>query len=353
LNEKNTQLETQFLHQKAQLEQWESRWKTKEEEEIKRSSIIHVAGPSTGSYNYSEFAKPPGDEESALVLHTAKQSQIDIENHLIAAETALTGEKHQRSIVQSQLSSAQKTFQIKEEQYQHRIQFFEEQVRDLEQQLSSLYTAFGIMQDDNKEERSEMEVWRKSLFESDAALAKEQAIREAKKFDASDANQQREMQSEHQIITHHKSERGHRRTVKKGSRRSVTKMTEPPSSLERTTVATGNEPIAKGVLLLLIDNEGKPLPPNKIPSPSTPRQRSFLGMKTTPLTSDVSNKLKKQFCVLHGANGLYQLRYGDSYSGPVSGVHEFITARVSSVEVSRLICSHFHHSKTLIHMFRI
>jgi hypothetical protein len=64
LTEKNTQLETQLLHQKAQLEQWESRWKTKEEEEIKRSSIIHVTGPSTGSYNYSEFAKPQD-----LVLH--------------------------------------------------------------------------------------------------------------------------------------------------------------------------------------------------------------------------------------------------------------------------------------------
>jgi hypothetical protein len=217
--------------------------------------------------------------------------------------------------------------------------------------LSSLYTAFGIMQDDNKEERSEMEVWRKSLLESDAALAKEQAIQEANKFDASEANQQREMESEHQTTTHHKRERGHRRTVKKGSR--ITNMIEPSHSLERATVATGNEPFAKGVLLLLIDNEGKPLPPNKISSPSTPRQRSFLGKKTTPSTSDVSNKLKKQFCVLHGANGLYQLRYGDSYSGPVSGVHEFITAGVSSVEVSRLICSLFHCSKKLIHLCRI
>jgi len=35
---------------------------------------------------------------------------------------------------------------------------------------------------------------------------------------------------------------------------------------------------------------------------------------------------------LHGANGLYQIRYGDSYDGPVSGVHEFLTAGVSSIE---------------------
>ena len=190
------------------------------------------------------------------------------------------------------------------------------------------------MQDDNKEERSEMEVWRKSLLESDAALAKEQAIREAKRFDASDASQQRDIQSTEQIITPHKSERSHRRTVKKGSRRSVTKANDHHHSLDRAAVTIENEPIAKGVLLLLIDNDGKPLEPNANLSPSTPRQRSFLGKKTTPSTSEISNKMKKQYCILHGASGLYQLRYGDSYSGPVSGVHEFITARVSSVEVS-------------------
>lgn len=357
LTEKNTLLETKLLHQKALLDQWESRWKTKEEEEVKRSSIIPVTGTSTGSYNYSEFAEPPSTEPTALVLHNASQSLIDVENRLIAAETALTGEKQQRSIVQSQLSSAQKTYQIKEEQYQHRIQFCEEQVRDLEQQLNSLYTAFGIMQDDSKEERSEMEVWRRSLLESDAALAKEQAIREAKTFDASEVTQQREREFEQQMTTPRKSERSHRRIVQKGSRRSVTKVIDPPNSQPRAAVVTGNEPIAKGVLLLFIDNEGKPLQPNANPSPSTPRQRSFLAKKTSPSTCEVSTKLKKQYCVLHGSNGLYQLRYGNSYSGPVSGVHEFITARVSSIEVRAYLFwlslyILLHLSKYLVHSFR-
>jgi hypothetical protein len=335
LTEKNTLLETQLLHQKAQLEQWESRWKAKEEEEIKRSSIVPVTDQSSGSYNFSEFAKP--SEPTALV-HVPSQSQIDVENRLIAAETALNGEKQQRAILQSQLTSAQKTYQIKEEQYQHRIQFFEEQVRDLEQQLSSLYTAFGIMQDDSKVERSEMEVWKNSLLESDAALAKEEAVREAKKYDAAELMQPSERVSEQSIIAPHKSsDLSHRRTVKKGSRRSVTKAVDPPSLHERSAVqSAANEPIATGVLLLLLDNEGKPLQPNANPSPSTPRQRSFLGLKTTHSTSEASNKFTKQYCVLHGANGLYQLRYGESYTSPVSGVHEFITAGVSSVEVSSL-----------------
>jgi hypothetical protein len=42
--------------------------------------------------------------------------------------------------------------------------------------------------------------------------------------------------------------------------------------------------------------------------------------------------MKKQYCVLHGANGLYQLRYGDNLTGPVAGVLEFLTTGVSSIE---------------------
>lgn len=356
LTEKNTLLETQLLHQKAQLEQWESRWKAKEEEEIKRSSIVPVTEQSSGSYNFSEFAKPL---ESTALIHVPSQAQIDIENRLIAAETALNGEKQQRSILQSQLTSAQKTYQIKEEQYQHRIQFFEEQVRDLEQQLSSLYTAFGIMQDDNKVERSEMEVWKNSLLESDAALAKEEAVREAKKYDAAEAMQLSERESEQSITTPHKStDRSHRRTVKKGSRRSV-RAIDPPSSNERSAVQPAtNEPIATGVLLLLLDNEGKPLQPNANPLPSSPRQRSFLGLKASHSTSEASSKFTKQYCVLHGANGLYQLRYGESSTSPVSGVHEFITAGVSSVEVSAILNiflfnTRFNLSKSLIQIFHV
>jgi hypothetical protein len=55
------------------------------------------------------------------------------------------------------------------------------------------------------------------------------------------------------------------------------------------------------------------------------------------LSSSGGNTFKKQYCVLHGANGLYQIRYGDSYEGPVAGVHEFITAGVSSIEVSSFL----------------
>ena len=41
---------------------------------------------------------------------------------------------------------------------------------------------------------------------------------------------------------------------------------------------------------------------------------------------------KRQYCVLHGSSGLYQLRYGNSLHEHINGVHEFITTGVSSVE---------------------
>jgi hypothetical protein len=108
-------------------------------------------------------------------------------------------------------------------------------------------------------------------------------------------------------------------------------------------------PIVKGRLLLLLDNIGQPIKPNDCITynqSSPPKSMSFAARKlissTKRLSSSTSteNRFKLQYCVLHGANGLYQIRYGDSYDGPVVGVHEFITAGVSSIEVSTF-CSNF------------
>ncbi len=340
LTERNTFLETKVLQQKAMLDQWELRWNAKMEEETRRSSVVPMQMPSqsTGAYNYAEFATTGNASASPpVLLHNAPQSQVDAEHQqrLLAAETALAGEKQQRSLVQTQLDSAQKTHELKKEQYEHRIQFLEEQLHDLEQQLNSLYAAFGMMQDDNKVERTEKEAWKRTLLESDAALAKEQEEREER-------NQQNRQQQQ-QFSTHGNGTNSTPQT-EKSSRRSLTNILHPPpASLPRAAVRpAAHAPIAKGYLLLLLDKEDQPLQPNN--AQSTPQQRkSFSARKLLsktpsnrrhPASSAASHKFKKQFCVLHGANGLYQIRYGDSYTGPVAGVHEFITAEVSSIEVS-------------------
>ena len=321
LQERNTFLETQLIQQKALLDQWERRWQAKEDEEKKRNCIVPMAMPSgSGSYNYSEFAQTTnnGGHQPAL-LHNIPQSQIDsdLQQRLIAAETALAGEKQQRTLLESQLTSTKERYELKQDQYKHRIQFLEGQLRDLEQQMSSLYTAFGIMSDDNKQDRSEKEAWKRTLLESDAAIAQET---------------ERESLSEQQEATPEPERR---------ARRSL-RLLNPPTPAAAVAVPraavkpAAHPPIAKGLLYLLLDKDDKALPPTHSQE-ATPRQKSFSARKLLPKSSSRNSsatalKFKRQYCVLHGANGLYQIRYGDSYEGPVSGVHEFLTAGVSSIE---------------------
>jgi hypothetical protein len=337
LTHKNTLLETQVMQQNAQLEQWELRWQAKEEDDTKRSSLT-TASSTGGAFNYSEFSKSSVSSHPGL-LHNAPQSQVDADHKqcLIAAHSALVGEKKQRLLVQSQLSSAQKKYELKSDQYLHRIQFLEEQLRDLELQMTSLYAAFSIIQNDNTEEKMEKEAWKRSLVESDSALAKEESKREL---------QQRMGPESPSAVAVPVAVAEH------SSRRSVPMVPSPPlsrnshpSSVIRASVKpSAHPPIVKGLLLLLLDSDDQPLSPNVNPSLSTQRKKSFSARKLYPmksssklLSSSARNTFKKQYCVLHGANGLYQIRYGDSYEGPVAGVHEFITAGVSSIEVSSFL----------------
>ena len=159
LTAKNTLLETQHLQQQNLITQWERRWKERDEEDIRKSSIVAKTMPS-GSYNYSEFATGGGaannpTPQPTMLLHNEPQSQIDVQQRLLAAEAALAGEKQQKDLLQQQIHSAQKASDLKLEQCQHRILFQDGQINDLEQQLSSLYAAFGIVQQERVEERDQ------------------------------------------------------------------------------------------------------------------------------------------------------------------------------------------------------
>ncbi|KAL7537247.1 hypothetical protein ACHAWF_005710 [Thalassiosira exigua] len=346
MTERNTLLETQVMQQKAQLEQWERRWKAKEEEEMQRSGLVPMPSPSAGSYNYSEFATPNGNgvpPPQPILLHNAPQSEIDTqhEQRALAAEAALAGEKQQRSLVQSQLSSTQKSYELKVEQYQHRIQFLEGQTRDLEQQMSSLYAAFGIMQDDNKEEREEKEAWKQTLLASDAAIAQEQTKVQMKdQFKGgSTPSEKKTPKSERSLVPFGKS----RSPLTSSSKAAVRPASHPP--------------IAKGLLLLLLDKDDQPLPPNP-PSPENSQHRrrsgkmpSFKLHKSPSSRSGSGLKFKRQYVVLHGANGLYQIRYGDTYTGPVSGVCEFITTELLCLSRPLMICSLQHTPRSSSQQF--
>ena len=346
LTQKNSLLETQLLQQKALLDQWELRWKAKEEEDMEHIGNI-----------------------TAILTDYSEQSQIDteLEQRLIAAQAALAGEESQRFLVQSQLDSAQITYELKIDQFQHRIQFLEEQLQDVELQMTSLYTAFGMIQHDNSEERSEKEAWKRYLEESDAAFAKEEYERENK--------QQSQTHTANYIpstvVSPEPDSISSLRSTGSGgifsyplSPPTMSKAGSSPPSYSPTRASvkpTTYPPIVKGRLLLLLDNIGQPIKPNDCITSnqsSPPKSMSFSARKLISSTkrssfsSSTENRFKPQYCVLHGANGLYQIRYGDSYEGPVVGVHEFITAGFSSIEVSSLRL-HFSYRDRLHYMLNL
>lgn len=320
LTQNNTHLQL-----KAQVGMWERKWKTKEEEEIKKSSIVAVPMASTGSYNYSEFALGTSNTETNVdQLLSADQ------HRLLAAETALAGEKEQVRNLQSQMESTNKSYQLKLDQNSHRIQFLEGQIKELEQQMNSLYAAFEMMQADRTSERASSLMWKESLLQSDAALAREESEKEKGKQQHGE-QQQSPVPSQKQNSTPIRATHSSYSTSSKGilphkSRRAVA----PPA---RSVRPATHQPVVEGHLLLLLDNHNQPLLTQATAAASTSQSKRKLLLKTPSQRRKSSTVgLKKQYCVLHGSNGLYQLRYGDTLMGPAAGVHEFITTGVSSVE---------------------
>ena len=307
MTEDNTTLKTENLQQRVQLEEWDRKWKAIEEDKIKKGSIVTVPA-STGSYNYSEVASD-------------SQARFADQHRLLAAETALAGEKERRSLLQSQMESTNKSYELKLDQYQHRIRFLEGQINDLEQQMNSLYLAFDMMQTERTRERESTMMWKNNLLQSDAALAREQSEKEKGKQQL----QQQQFSGDNPSRNPGCSTPRGALPAAKASKQALT----PMASVKPLK----NPPLVEGHLLLLLDNHDQPLLPQKnFASPTSKANRKLLFKTSSQRKSSPLGTLKKQYCVLHGSNGIYQLRYGDTYAGPVAGVHEFITTGISSIE---------------------
>jgi predicted nucleic acid-binding Zn-ribbon protein len=156
LTARNTLLETQHIQQQNVIAEWERRWREREEEDVRKGSIVERPSGSVGSYNYSEFANGvTGNSQPTLLLHNEPQLIHDMQQRLLAAEASLEGEKQQNSLLKQQIDSAKHSYDLKLEQNQHRMQFLEGQIVDLEQQMSSLYAAFSYIQQERTEERDQ------------------------------------------------------------------------------------------------------------------------------------------------------------------------------------------------------
>lgn len=156
LTAKNTELETKVVQQQNTIVEFELQFKEREEDDIRKGSIVGAQSGSIGSYNYAEFAVGSNlSTQPALLLHNEPQSFHDMKQRVLEVETTLEGAKQHNLLLKQQNDSAQKSYELKLEQNQHRIQFLEGQIMDLEQQLSSLYEAFNILQQESVEERDQ------------------------------------------------------------------------------------------------------------------------------------------------------------------------------------------------------
>ena len=156
LTAKNTAVETQIVQQQNIIDEYERKFKERDEDDIRKGSIVGAQSGSIGSYNYAEFAVGSNlSAQPALQLHNEPQSIHDMKQRVLEVETTLEGEKQHNLLLKQQNDSAQKSYELKLEQNQHRIQFLEGQIMDLEQQLSSLYEAFNILQQERVEERDQ------------------------------------------------------------------------------------------------------------------------------------------------------------------------------------------------------
>lgn len=167
---------------------------------------------------------------------------------------------------------------------------------------------------------------KRNLLESDAALAQEAEDKERERTSGC-SNCPIASDSASYTLSSYNISNPFNAPAPAKSPRHVRAAVAPPSQ---------NPAIAQGFLLLALPGHDTPKSKSSI-SPFSPRKllskSKSSSNRTVYSTPHVSApKLKRQYCVLHGSNGLYQLRYGNASHDHIAGVHEFITTGISSVE---------------------
>lgn len=354
LSAENTQLRSRLDRAEAEARASDERDAARAGGLVPATPVVTAGQPSTGAYNYSEFAVvssagvnnagegrrtgPIPPPPPPRLLHNVPQTQVDAETErrLAVAETSLVSERAKSDLLRVQLDSSRKTYDLKIDMSEHRIQFLERQLNEMEQQMRSLYAAFGIMNDDQAEERKRNEITMRTLLESDAAIAMEADGKEAGARVGCGSGSAAKKPP---VVRGRPAKSGgfmprqlSLRTGKSGKGRDSNPKPDRTNVVKAAVRPAAHPPLAKGELFLLLDKKSRePLPAGSVPSKST-RKLSLRGKRGGSGTDPAAAGYIRQVCVLHGANGLYQVRYGDEYDGPVSGVLEFITTGVSSVE---------------------
>jgi len=146
-------LYSQLMEQQARASRFESLYK--EEQAENEGLKMDISERSTQTEQAVQA-------EKEAMIKRAREAETELQ--VLNERLALAEQQHESVEVQSTLRNAQ---------FSARFILQEENIRDLEQQLSSLYVAFDLMQEERNEETFERSFLQASLGEADAQVARQ------------------------------------------------------------------------------------------------------------------------------------------------------------------------------------
>jgi predicted nucleic acid-binding Zn-ribbon protein len=112
-------------------------------------------------------------ELSRFIQDAAKDAEMaKLRERACAAETQVQMEQDRVQVLEKQLAAREKEAELRQEQFKSRFQMQDENIADLQQQLSSLYVAFELLRQEQSTEEVARLTLRDNLQDADSHVAK-------------------------------------------------------------------------------------------------------------------------------------------------------------------------------------
>ena len=266
------------------------------------------------------------------------------EQKMFSLELDLRLEKEKCESLRSQLACREEEFSLKKDQLQSRLQVHQERTVDLEGQLSSLYVAFELLQQDRSEEHMEQAELRSRLIDADSRVAQE--IQERPPA-GSMSRQMRRQERQQQAVAQSSVPQASPNSAGAGQQSRRPSLRErilsPQGSSGRNIFGRTNsgsqELPASPPIVSSTGSDIPPLPPSPHPSPASTVYKGYLlkqqSKKKSFLGGDKSLAWKQKYFVLKQGQGSrtkgsYCFWYGDAPLAKVKGTIPHLIQGVST-----------------------
>jgi chromosome segregation ATPase len=176
LNSKNKLLKSQCAEHEEQLKQEKKKMKKKllqRVDEVKEKTAVSLEKTTASFEELKEKEDSFQQEiESLMQKEDTYKQDIDVMRvHMQEMEQELQVEKENVQLMRNEADARMKETQLRNDQVKYRFESQDERIKDLEQQLSSLYQAFEMLQAEQTEETLRRSKLEKHLHEADSKVA--------------------------------------------------------------------------------------------------------------------------------------------------------------------------------------